>query len=209
MPCIFSPAGQWPSRKKAHVECAWWRDCLRLTAFGWRASLGPQAGRTLRIARVTVQLDAGTPRNRFCMAYFLPTHSRTKFIIRIFIRQYTKRSFFKLSENGCTAPFHGTALIAIELRMGLWTERLQACLQSGCFLGQRALAAGLHIKNGIHHLPDAALAQMPSLAHRSKALSLHLLLISHVAWTHAEICCLSWFWERVSGPGGGRPHGGQ
>ena len=53
------------------------------------------------------------------MAYFLPTHSRTKFIIRIFIRQYTKRSFFKLSENGCTAPFHGEALIAIELRMAL------------------------------------------------------------------------------------------
>lgn len=108
------------------------------------------------------------------------------------------------------APFHGAALIAIELQMGLWTEGLQTCLQSGCFLRQRALAAGLHIKNGIHHLPDAALAQMPSLAHRSKALSLHLLLlISHVAWTHAEICCLSWFLERVSGPGGGRPHGGQ
>lgn len=146
----------------------------------------------------------------FLHGVFSDGHNRTKFIIRIFIRQYTKRSFFKLSENGCTAPFHGAALVAIELRMGLWTERLQTCLQSGCFLGQRALAAGLHIKNGIHHLPDAALAQIPSLAHRSKALSLHLLLlISHVAWTHAEICCLSWFWERVSGPSGGRPHGGQ
>ena len=142
----------------------------------------------------------------FLHGVFSAGHSRTKFIIRIFIRQ----SFFKLSENGCMAPFHGAALIAIELRMGLWTERLQTCLQSGCFLRQRALAAGLHIKNGIHHLPGAALAQMPSLAHRSKALSLHLLLlISHVAWTHAEICFLSCYVERVSGPGGGRPHGGQ
>ena len=131
---------------------------------------------------------------------------RSRSIIRIFIRQYTKRPFFKFSVNGCTAPFHGAALIAIELQMGLWTEGLQTCLQSGCFLRQRALAAGLHIKNGIHHLPDAALAQMPSLAHRSKALSLHLLLlISHVAWTHAKFAAYLGFGNGFQAPAAGAP----
>ena len=78
------------------------------------------------------------------MAYFLPAHSRTKLIIRIFIRQYTKRSFFKLSEMAARRPF--TARPLLPLNCGWAVDRTIADL-----FAERMLLGAAHTGSRFAH----------------------------------------------------------